>query len=147
MQHPRYIPTLTHGLLDHLLGIVMIVSPWIFEYHAARGMAVQVPFVLGGALVITSLFTRFEMGVIKLLKVRTHLWIDVAIGVVLAASPWLFGFSDRIYLPHLIGGSVIAIIPFFTVEKPFDESRYTEVVIKEGRAEVIRYARSTDNSL
>ena len=147
MRHLRYIPTLTHGLLDHLLGIVMIVSPWIFEYHAVRGMAVQVPFILGGLLVINSLNTKFEMGVFKLLNVKTHLILDVLIGISMASSPWIFGFADRIHLPHLIGGLVIAILPLFTVRKPFDESRYTEVVIREGRAEVIRYARSTDNSI
>lgn len=147
MQHPRYIPTLTHGLLDHLLGIVMITSPWLFEYHAARGLAVQVLFILGGLLVLSSLVTRFEMGVFKLMNVRTHLWIDLVIGVSLALSPWIFDFSDRIFLPHLFGGSLIAIISIFTASTPFDETRYTEVVIREGRAEVTRYARSADNSL
>ncbi len=147
MQRLRYIPTLTHALLDHLLGIVLIISPWIFDFHSARGSAVYVPFVLGGCIVINSLSTRFEMGVVKWIPVKHHLIVDSAIGICLALSPWLLDFSDQIFLPHLIGGLLVAAIPLFSVHKPFDESTYTEVIIREGRAEVVRYARSTDNSL
>jgi hypothetical protein len=35
---------------------------------------------------------------------RTHLMIDLFSGIFLAASPWLFGFADEIYLPHLVLG-------------------------------------------
>ncbi len=30
--------------------------------------------------------------------------IDFLSGVFLAASPWLFGFAEEVYLPHLILG-------------------------------------------
>jgi hypothetical protein len=30
--------------------------------------------------------------------------IDVASGALLALSPWLFGFADRVFCPHLIVG-------------------------------------------
>jgi hypothetical protein len=30
--------------------------------------------------------------------------IDVASGALLALSPWLFGFADRVFWPHLIVG-------------------------------------------
>ncbi len=30
--------------------------------------------------------------------------IDVASGALLALSPWLFGFADRVFWPHLIIG-------------------------------------------
>lgn len=33
-----------------------------------------------------------------------HLLLDVASGALLAVSPWLFGFSDRVLWPHLILG-------------------------------------------
>lgn len=35
---------------------------------------------------------------------RTHLMLDLAGGVVLAASAWVFGFADRVWLPHLVFG-------------------------------------------
>jgi hypothetical protein len=35
---------------------------------------------------------------------RMHLLLDIASGMLLAASPWLFGFADRVFLPHLVVG-------------------------------------------
>jgi hypothetical protein len=37
---------------------------------------------------------------------KAHLALDVLSGIVLAASPWLFDFADRVYLPHLILGLI-----------------------------------------
>lgn len=33
-----------------------------------------------------------------------HLGLDIAGGVLLAASPWLFGFASLVFWPHLIVG-------------------------------------------
>lgn len=35
---------------------------------------------------------------------RTHPGLDLASGVLLAASPWLFGFAGDVWAPHLIFG-------------------------------------------
>jgi hypothetical protein len=35
---------------------------------------------------------------------RIHLVLDLVSGLTLAFSPWLFGFSDYIFAPHVIGG-------------------------------------------
>jgi hypothetical protein len=33
-----------------------------------------------------------------------HLWLDGIGGIVLAASPWVLGFDDRVWIPHLAFG-------------------------------------------
>jgi len=33
-----------------------------------------------------------------------HLNIDIITGLLFAASPWLLGFADQVYLPHVILG-------------------------------------------
>jgi len=35
---------------------------------------------------------------------RGHLTIDIIAGIFLAISPWLFGFSEIVYWPHLLVG-------------------------------------------
>jgi hypothetical protein len=35
-----------------------------------------------------------------------HLLLDAASGLLLAVSPWLFGFADRVFWPHLVIGLV-----------------------------------------
>jgi hypothetical protein len=146
MQHLRIIPTLTHGLLDNLTGIVLLVSPWIFDFQTVRGAATYIPMMLGGFLLLSNLFTRHELGLVKVLPFRYHLLLDVVLGCFLMLSPWVFAFHERILMPHVVCGMFIALVPLFSVRKPFDESQFTEVVIREGQAEVVRYARSSDSS-
>jgi hypothetical protein len=37
---------------------------------------------------------------------RVHLGLDIASGLFLALSPWLFNFSDFVYVPHVVFGLV-----------------------------------------
>lgn len=41
---------------------------------------------------------------VRLLPMPAHLLLDALSGVLLAASPWLFGFADRVRAPHLLAG-------------------------------------------
>jgi len=101
----RFIDSRTHGFMDYLMGIFLIVSPWIFKLDpgAPEGMIL---IILGAMALVYSLITRYELGMIKILSMKAHLTLDVLSGIVLAASPWIFGFADRVYLPHLILGLI-----------------------------------------
>ena len=55
-------------------------------------------------VVLYSPFTNYECGLVPRLPVQTHLALDVVVGGFLAASPWLFGFADRVWAPHLLLG-------------------------------------------
>jgi hypothetical protein len=48
------------------------------------------------------MLTAYELGLLKLLPMPMHLILDGIGGIVLAASPFLLGFADRVYLPHLL---------------------------------------------
>ncbi|WP_147203692.1 SPW repeat domain-containing protein [Segetibacter aerophilus] len=99
----KVISTKTHGVLDYLMGILLIASPWIFGF--ANGGAEQwIPIIVGAGALVYSLMTNYEMGVVKTLSMKTHLTLDLMAGILLAASPWIFGFSDRVSTPHLILG-------------------------------------------
>ena len=99
----RFIPTQIHGILDYLMGILLIAAPWILDFHRG-GPETYVPVVLGAGVIFYSLLTNYELGVVKKIPMKLHLGLDLMGGAFLAASPWLFGFSDYVYLPHLILG-------------------------------------------
>lgn len=99
----KFISTKAHGILDYLMCTVLIASPWIFGF-ADGGAAMWVPIIVGASGIIYSLVTDYEYSATKKLSMRAHLWIDMLAGAFLAASPWIFGFSDFVYLPHLILG-------------------------------------------
>ena len=99
----RFIPTRLHGVLDYLVGALLIVAPWLFGF-ARGGAETWLPVILGAGALFYSLFTDYELGVVRRLGMGAHLGLDAASGVLLAASPWLFGFSEAVFWPHLILG-------------------------------------------
>jgi hypothetical protein len=99
----KVLSTKAHGILDYLVGVLLIAAPWLLGF-ARNGAETWVPVVLGVSTIIYSLLTNYELGVSRTISMRTHLTLDFISGVLLAASPWIFGFSDYVYLPHLILG-------------------------------------------
>ena len=113
----RVIPTRIHGMIDYGMGVLLIVAPWLLGF-ADGGPEQWVPVILGAGVIIYSLLTNYELGVAKVIPMPVHLWIDVAGGVVLAASPWIFGFADEVYLPHLIFGLLEIGVSLMTKRQP-----------------------------
>ena len=99
----RFISTRVHGMLDYGMGILLIAAPWIFEF-AAGGAETWLPVALGAGVIAYSLFTDYELGVVRRIRMPTHLLLDGMGGVLLAVSPWLFGFSDLVWVPHVVFG-------------------------------------------
>jgi threonine/homoserine efflux transporter RhtA len=110
----RFIPTRVHGLFDYLVAIVLITAPWVlgFDLSAAE---TWVPVLVGVGIALYSLFTDYEWFVSRHLPMSTHLALDFAGGLLLALSPWLFGFADRVRWPHVVLG-LIAIVASVTTE-------------------------------
>ena len=99
----RFISTKAHGILDYLMGVVLIASPWIFGF-AAGGYETWIPVAIGAIVLVMAAFTDYKPGLVHKISMNTHLWMDGFAGGFLAASPWIFGFADFVYLPHLIFG-------------------------------------------
>jgi hypothetical protein len=99
----RIIPTWIHGLLDYPMSILLIALPWLGGF--ANGGAPQwVSIVAGVAMLGLSAMTAYEAGLVRATPMSAHLMADAAMGLLLAASPWLFGFSDLVSLPFVVLG-------------------------------------------
>lgn len=99
----RFIPTRIHGYIDYLMGVLLIAAPWLLGF-AAGGAETWVPVVLGAGVILYSLLTDYELGAVHTLSMPTHLWLDGLGGLLLLASPWLFGFADLVWVPHVVLG-------------------------------------------
>jgi uncharacterized membrane protein len=99
----KIISRKAHAIIDYVVGVLLIAAPWIFKFSdvpAAKWTAI----IVGVMILVMSMVTDYEGGGKKVLSMGTHLTMDVAAGIFLAVSPWLFGFHDDVYLPHLIVG-------------------------------------------
>jgi len=113
----RVIPTRVHAVLDYLMGMLLIVAPWLLNF-AQNGPETWVPVILGVSVLIYSICTNYEFGAFKLLSVPAHLTLDLLGGLFLAASPWIFGFAEYIYLPHVILGVLEVAAALMTKRVP-----------------------------
>lgn len=109
----KVIDTRTHGIIDYLTGALLIVAPYLFGF-ANGGVAQWLPMILGAMIIVMSLITDYELSVAKVIPLGVHLGVDVAGGVLLAISPWLFGFADLIWWPHLLVGLMEIVVPLIT---------------------------------
>ena len=113
----RFLSTFHYGFADYGVGIVLLLLPYTFGF--ADGTAAQfVPQVLGVAAVAYSLFTAYELRWKHVIPMRVHLWLDGLSGVLLLASPWLFGFAERVVWPHVLFGLVEITASLITKTQP-----------------------------
>jgi hypothetical protein len=90
-------------MMDYLIGVLLIAAPWLFDFDRG-GAETWVPVILGAGVILYSLCTDYELGAMRRISMPTHLMLDLGGGVLLALSPWLFGFSEYVWQPHLIVG-------------------------------------------
>ena len=126
----RVLSTRVHGMLDYLVGLLLIASPWLFGFDNG-GAETWVPVVLGIGALVVSVLTDYELGFVRRIPMPVHLMIDLASGVLLAASPWLFGFADGtttpdgltadgVWVPHLALGLFEVGASLMTKQVPGD---------------------------
>lgn len=106
----RIISSRTHTYIGAVVGVVLIVAPWIFQFddvEAAKWSAIGVGiFVLVNELVTTS-----PAAPLKIVPMRVHVMLDVVTGIFLLLTPFLFQFSDEdpiVWVPHIVVGLLIA---------------------------------------
>ena len=101
----RFLSTRVHGAADYFMAVLLIAAPWLFGF-AEGGAETWVPVIIGIGAIAYSLVTAYEMGVVSAIDMKTHLVMDMAAGLVLIVSPWVFGFADYVWIPHVIFGAL-----------------------------------------
>ena len=101
----RFIPTRIHGALDYALGIVLAALPYVAGF-ADRGIAEWASVILGCGLIIYSLLTNYELGVVRVIPMRLHLMLDAAGGAVLIVAALVSGAAAGIWVPLVILGLI-----------------------------------------
>jgi hypothetical protein len=115
----KLIPTSVHGVIDYIVGLLLMAAPWLLGF-AVGGAETWVPVALGAGALVYSLLTSYELGLMRVISMRTHLMLDAMSGVLLASSPWVFGFSEYVYLPHVAFGLFEILAAAVTRTLPFE---------------------------
>ena len=109
----RTMPEKIHGLLDYAIALLSILSPVLFGFGEGS-VETLLPIAFGMLLILYSFFTNYETGLSKQIPLYVHLRVDLVAGALLATSPWLFRFSDTVYMPHLVLGIALVVSSVLT---------------------------------
>lgn len=114
MRHSIDVVRFVHGIADYVLAVLIVFSPWLSGFSDHRpAMMITVGF--GAVMAIYSALTDYELGVFRVIPFLAHLGLDAVGGGLLIAAPFLFGFADRVWVPHLVLGIVEASFAALTL--------------------------------
>lgn len=113
----RFITTRQHGIWDYIVNPLLMLAPWLLGF-ARGGPETWIPFFIGLIGLVGSMSTDYEMGLIRAVPMAGHLALDIVVGIFLAISPWLFGFADYVYWPHLVVGLAVLLGALMTQSVP-----------------------------
>lgn len=116
------INTTLHGMMDYAMALLLAAGPYLFGFGGDDTESL-VMYACAALLFIYSLATDYELGVVKVIPMRVHLILDILSGLFLASSPWLFGFADRVFLPHFILGVIEVLAGLLTNSSKKDTNR------------------------
>ena len=112
----KIINTKTHGIIDYATAGALMALPRIFRMD---------PFVtklLTGSAIMTalySMFTKYEMGIFKVLPMKAHLGLDAAQSAAMATAPLAFARGNKSVLPLLLGISLMeGAVTLFSQNRP-----------------------------
>src|SRR4030095_1656527 len=109
----KFISLRMHGVIDYILSILLIASPWLFNYYR-DGTETWFPVVLGLLAIIIDLMTDYDYSMVRTITPQNNLILDFLSGVLLAASPWIFGFNEYIFMPHVVFGTFQVLLSLTT---------------------------------
>ena len=89
------IPLFVHGVLEYVLGALLIAAPFLFGF-SDEGSATALSIVAGVFVLLSGASTDgFRTSLVKVIPLGAHIMLDYLLGALFVAAPFLFGFSDE----------------------------------------------------
>lgn len=121
------ISTQWHALLDYLLAIMLLIGPWFFNFPDDQ-TGKTLCLASGGMIVLFNLFTKHELGIIRVIPMSLHLNLDLVMGIFLILSVFLFDMQYGAYMLLVLSGAIILGSSLYT--KPYMKKHTPPVKIK-----------------
>lgn len=81
-----------HGFTDYSYIPLVAALPTLVGFGGTASLLCR---VFSRTILLSSIFTRSEWGLFRIMPYKAHLVIDFLVGVLALSSPWLFGFADN----------------------------------------------------
>ncbi len=88
---PNSIPFGLHVLIEYGIGVLTILSPFIFSFDDSAAKVVAV--LIGAGILVLAVVTDAPTGLARTLPVASHVVLDYVLGLVFLVTPFVFGFA------------------------------------------------------
>jgi hypothetical protein len=114
-----FISTTFYGVINYTCAILLIASPWLFNFAQYGGASLFMPIIIGWLQLIMAIFSDNPLGFIKVFPMQMHNCLDVLTGSFLMCLPWTYDFASKVSLPHFVFGAIFLIAGIFVHKSPF----------------------------
>jgi hypothetical protein len=96
MKVTRSIGPATHGILDYLMVIILVIGPGVAGFAPSTAQA-KYCWAIAALLFIVSILTRYPLGAKKIVGFVSHGVVEMVIAIVLIVLPWMRGFAAGVH--------------------------------------------------
>ena len=86
----RSIGAVSHGILDYALAILLLAGPSVIGF---AGKQATWSYIFGGALLVMAILTRYPFGIVKIVGLGIHGFVEILLAICLIAAPWYGNFA------------------------------------------------------
>jgi hypothetical protein len=107
--------------INILLGIWLLVSPWVFDYHAIGTLATLNSVYLG---MLIAIFAAIRLASLRATAGLS--WVNLILALWTIASPWEYGYSANVggARDNVILGVVIAVLAIWSWSATIAEQKH-----------------------
>jgi hypothetical protein len=103
----KFISPKNHGIIDYLVVLFLLASP---SYFGFTGVLATFTYALGGVHLALSIFTKYTLGLIKVIPFPVHGTIEFIAGIILIVLAYtLFKDNTDGKLYYVIFGTVVLL--------------------------------------
>jgi hypothetical protein len=110
----RSIGAVSHGILDYAFAILLIIGPSVAGF---AGVKATWAYIFGGVLLVMAFVTRYPLGIVKIIGLALHGFVELLLIVCLLAAPWFGNFTGGVTSPRFYWTiSVMMLVLWFLTD-------------------------------
>jgi hypothetical protein len=109
----RSIGAVSHGIIDYALAILLLAGPSVAVFAGSKATWA---YIFGGVLLAMAILTRYPLGIVKIIGLRIHGFIELLLAICLIAAPWYGNFTSGVTAPRffVMLGLLMLVLWFLT---------------------------------
>ena len=112
----RFVTKSIHAYLDYPVAFSLMLMPSVLGLGQSSPVAFWLATCTGVAAFILTVVTDHHLGVLRVLPYSVHLAVDLIVGLLFLAAPFVFGFAGLDAAYYWLNGA--AVVTVISLHKP-----------------------------